>query len=407
MSVITGFFAYLAANSSQIFNLLLEHIRLTAIAVGVSILIGVPLGIFICYIRKASKPILGIANVIQAVPSMALLGFAIPLLGIGTLPAVVVVVLYSLLPIIKNTYAGIQGINPDTIEAASAIGMSRFQVLYKVQIPQALPVMMAGVRISAVTAVGLMTMAAFIGGGGLGYLVFAGIRTVDNYQILAGALPACLLALLVDFLFGIVEKLVTPLSLQGTSSANARKNRRQQKWVLSITAALLVLLFVINGVSSALSNRGGGDTITVGGKDYTEQVVLCHMVADLIEENTDLTVKRQPMLGGTQVCTGAVRSGEIDLYIDYTGTCYADTLGYTPISDVEKVYQTVVKDFDEKYNLKVLKQMNFNNTYTLAVKPETAKKYNLKTFSDLAKVSNQLVISPTWSSPNGGIACPV
>lgn len=229
----------------------------------------------------------------------------------------------------------------------------------------------------------------------MGYLVFAGIRTVDNYQILAGALPACLLALLVDFLFGIVEKLVTPLSLQGTSSANARKNRRQQKWVLSITAALLVLLFVINGVSSALSNRGGGDTITVGGKDFTEQVVLCHMVADLIEENTDLTVKRQPMLGGTQVCTSAVRSGEIDLYIDYTGTCYADTLGYTPISDVEKVYQTVVKDFDEKYNLKVLKQMNFNNTYTLAVKPETAEKYNLKTFSDLAKVSNQLVISPT------------
>ena len=406
MSVITGFFAYLAANSSQIFNLLLEHIRLTAIAVGVSILIGVPLGIFICYIRKASKPILGLANIIQAVPSMALLGFAIPLLGIGTLPAVVVVVLYSLLPIIKNTYAGIQGINPDTIEAASAIGMSRFQVLYKVQIPQALPVMMAGVRISAVTAVGLMTMAAFIGGGGLGYLVFAGIRTVDNYQILAGALPACLLALLVDFLFGIVEKLVTPLSLQGTSSANARKNRRQQKWVLSITAALLVLLFVINGVSSALSNRGSGDTITVGGKDYTEQVVLCHMVADLIEENTDLTVKRQPMLGGTQVCTGAVRSGEIDLYIDYTGTCYADTLGYTPISDVEKVYQTVVKDFDEKYNLKVLKQMNFNNTYTLAVKPETAKKYNLKTFSDLAKVSNQLVISPTLEFTKRGDCLP-
>ena len=125
MSVITGFFAYLAANSSQIFNLLLEHIRLTAIAVGVSILIGVPLGIFICYIRKASKPILGLANIIQAVPSMALLGFAIPLLGIGTLPAVVVVVLYSLLPIIKNTYAGIQGINPDTIEAASGCLGSR------------------------------------------------------------------------------------------------------------------------------------------------------------------------------------------------------------------------------------------------------------------------------------------
>lgn len=395
MTVITGFFRYLAENSGQIFSLLLEHIQLTAIAVGVAILIGVPLGVFICYIRKASRPILGVANVIQAVPSMALLGFAIPLLGIGTLPAVVVVVLYSLLPIIKNTYAGIQGIDPNTIEAATAIGMSRFQVLYKVQIPQALPVMMAGVRISAVTAVGLMTMAAFIGGGGLGYLVFAGIRTVDNYQILAGALPACLLALLVDFLFGIVEKLVTPVSLQSGSASHTKQTRKRQKCILSVTAIVLVLLFVGNGVSSYLSSRNTGDTITVGGKDFTEQVVLCHMVSELIEENTDLTVKRQPMLGGTQVCTSAVRSGEIDLYIDYTGTCYADTLGYTPISDVEKVYQTVVQDFDQQYDLKVLKQMRFNNTYTLAVKPETAEQYGLNTLSDLAKVSDQLTISPT------------
>ena len=173
MSVITGFFAYLAANSSQIGNLLLEHIRLTAIAVGSPSSSASLWASSSAISTKASKPILGIANVIQAVPSIDLLGFAIPLLGIGTLPAVVVVVLYSLLPIIKNTYAGIQGINPDTIEAASAIGMSRFQVLYKVQIPQALPVMMAGVRISAVTAVGLMTMAAFIGGGGLGATWFS------------------------------------------------------------------------------------------------------------------------------------------------------------------------------------------------------------------------------------------
>lgn len=155
---------------------------------------------------------------------MALLGLAIPLLGIGTLPAVVVVLLYSLLPIIKNTYTGIQGINPEMVEAAKGIGMSQFQVLYKVQIPQALPVIMAGVRISAVTAVGLMTMAAFIGGGGLGVLVFAGIRTVDNAQIVSGALPACVLALLVDYLFGVIEKLVTPVSLQLGGLKNPKKS---------------------------------------------------------------------------------------------------------------------------------------------------------------------------------------
>ena len=400
MAFIRGLINYFVDSRAQIFSLLLEHIQLTAIAVGVAILIGVPLGILICYIRKASKPVLGVANVIQAVPSMALLGFAIPILGIGTVPAVVVVVLYSLLPIIKNTFAGIHGISPEMVEAAQGIGMSRFQILYKVQIPQALPVIMAGVRISAVTAVGLMTMAAFIGGGGLGYLVFSGIRTVDNYQIIAGALPACLLALLVDFLFGVIEKLVTPISLQLTGQKNPKKARRTQKVILSVTAAVLVLLFAWNGISSILANRRTGDTITVAGKDYTEQVVLCHMVSDLIEANTDLTVKRSPMLGGSQVCMGAIQSGEIDLYIDYTGTCYGDTLGYTTISDVEKVYQTVVRDFDEKYDLKILKQMAFNNTYTLAVKPETAQEYNLKTFSDLARVSDQMVISPTLEFTN-------
>lgn len=326
MAFIRGLINYFVDSRTQIFSLLLEHIQLTAIAVGVAILIGVPLGILICYIRKASKPVLGVANVIQAVPSMALLGFAIPILGIGTVPAVVVVVLYSLLPIIKNTFAGIHGISPEMVEAAQGIGMSRFQILYKVQIPQALPVIMAGVRISAVTAVGLMTMAAFIGGGGLGYLVFSGIRTVDNYQIIAGALPACLLALLVDFLFGVIEKLVTPISLQLTGQKNPKKARRTQKVILSVTAAVLVLLFAWNGISSILANRRTGDTITVAGKDYTEQVVLCHMVSDLIEANTDLTVKRSPMLGGSQVCMGAIQSGEIDLYIDYTGTCYGLSL---------------------------------------------------------------------------------
>ena len=263
MAFIRGLINYFVDSRAQIFSLLLEHIQLTAIAVGVAILIGVPLGILICYIRKASKPVLGVANVIQAVPSMALLGFAIPILGIGTVPAVVVVVLYSLLPIIKNTFAGIHGISPEMVEAAQGIGMSRFQILYKVQIPQALPVIMAGVRISAVTAVGLMTMAAFIGGGGLGYLVFSGIRTVDNYQIIAGALPACLLALLVDFLFGVIEKLVTPISLQLTGQKNPKKARRTQKVILSVTAAVLVLLFAWNGISSILANRRTGDTITV------------------------------------------------------------------------------------------------------------------------------------------------
>ena len=186
-----NFWQYIATNYTEILALLLEHIKLTAISVGLAVLIGVPLGIFISYMSKASKIVLSIANVIQAIPSMALLGFMIPFLGIGAIPAVTAVVLYSLLPIIKNTYTGLESINPQTLEAAKGIGLTRFQILTKVQIPLALPVIMTGVRVASVTAVGLMTMAAFIGAGGLGNLVFSGIRTVNNNQILAGAIPAC------------------------------------------------------------------------------------------------------------------------------------------------------------------------------------------------------------------------
>lgn len=216
-------FEYFGAHSSQIWKLTLEHIEMTAIAVCIAVLIGVPLGILISYVRKLDKPVLGLANVVQAIPSMALLGLAIPLLGIGVLPAIVMVIIYSLLPIVKNTYTGISGIDPLMVEAANGIGLTPRQVLTKVKIPMALPVIMAGVRISAVTAVGLMTMAAFIGAGGLGYLVFAGIRTTNNYQILAGAIPACILALLVDFLMGLVEKLVTPISLQKSGASPGRR----------------------------------------------------------------------------------------------------------------------------------------------------------------------------------------
>ena len=206
------FLNYLTTAWPHIMELLWEHIELTVIAVSISILIGVPLGILIAKRRPLQAPVLQTANIMQAIPSMALLGFAIPFFGIGRVPAVLVVIIYSLLPIIKNTYTGLTQISPDTKEVAVGIGLSPWQVLHKVEFPLALPVIMAGIRISAVTSVGLMTIAAFIGAGGLGDLVFAGIRTVDNNMILAGAIPACLLALAVDYLLGLVEELVTPMA---------------------------------------------------------------------------------------------------------------------------------------------------------------------------------------------------
>lgn len=397
MEIVIEFINYIIDNQQQILSLLLEHIKLTVISVGLAVIIGVPLGIFISYVKKLNKPILGISSIVQAIPSMALLGFMIPLLGIGSTPAIVTVVLYSLLPIIKNTYTGIDNINPQTLEAAKGIGLTKFQVLTKVQIPLALPIIMAGVRISSVTAVGLMTMAAFIGAGGLGYLVFSGIRTVNNFQILAGAIPACLLALFVDFIASIIESLVTPISLQKGGLSTKHKKRTAKKLVLSTVSLVLIASFLL---SYFTGTKKSDNMLTIGSKDYTEQAILGNMIADFIEDHTDISVNRQFDLGGTQVCFSALNAGEIDMYVEYSGTAYGDTLKYPAISDVEKVYETVKIDLKEKYGIETLKQMGFNNTYTLAVKKETSEKYNLQTVSDLAKVANLFISGTTFEFLN-------
>lgn len=205
-----SYFRYIGDNLSTILTYTVEHIQLTVFSIIIAIVIGVPLGILVSYVKPFKKPVLGCANILQAIPSIAILGFLIPFLGIGERPAIFMVVIYSLLPIIKNTATGLSNINPEMVEAAKGIGLTKFQILARIKLPLALPVIMAGVRISAVTAVGLVTISAFIGAGGLGYLIYSGIRTVNNELIVAGALPACVLALLVDLILSLVEKLVTP-----------------------------------------------------------------------------------------------------------------------------------------------------------------------------------------------------
>lgn len=184
----------------------------------------------------------------------------------------------------------------------------------------------------------------------------------------------------------LIEKMVTPISLQKIKKSKEKqmRERRYNKIVLSV-AGLLTVIIIFSTIISSLGT--GGKVIRIAGKDFTEQHILVNMFADLIEEKTDLNVERKVNLGGTQVCFSALKSGDIDLYFDYSGTAYGDTLNYPPISDMNKVYNTVKKDFKEKFNISVLKQMGFNNTYVLAVTKETAQKYNLKSISDMAKVA--------------------
>ncbi|HYL83280.1 MAG TPA: ABC transporter permease [Candidatus Angelobacter sp.] len=200
---------FFAEHRAEIFGATLDHLELVVIAMLIAILIGVPLGMFIVQ-RPALRAIaLGVANIFQTIPSLALFGFLIPIPfigGIGKRTAIVALVLYALLPILRNTYVGLTGIDPAVSEAAEAMGMTRVQILFRVRFPLALAVILAGIRTATIITIGVATIAAAIGAGGLGTFIFRGVALVSDSLILAGAIPAAVLALLADFLLGLLER---------------------------------------------------------------------------------------------------------------------------------------------------------------------------------------------------------
>lgn len=393
-----SFIDFVIERREQLGTLFLEHVQLTLLAVFIAVVVGVPVGILIAKSKNLAKPVIGVANVVQAVPSLALLGFLIPFLGIGSKPAIVMVFLYSLLPIIKNTYTGLTNINPDTLEAAEGMGMTKNLILRKIQIPLALPIIMTGIRISAVTAVGLMTIAAFVGAGGLGYMVFSGVQSVNNNMILAGAIPAGLLALLLDFFLGRIEDEVVPNGIKKADGTLKVKNKGFGTLALKATAAVLVLSMVSYGVTSLFADKS--NVIRVGSKDFNEQLILGHMVSSLIEEKTDLTVQRDLNLGGTSVAFKAMESDNLDLYVEYTGTILINVLNHTEKTTPEEAYDIVKSRLSEEFGITTTEPIGFNNTYALAVRKDTAEEYGLKTYSDLARESSKLVLSSTIEFTN-------
>lgn len=191
-----------------------QHMQLTFLSLFLAIVISVPLGIFLTRHRSLSDLVIGITSIFQTIPSLALLGFMIPLLGIGFVPAIVALTIYGLLPILRNTYIGITGVDQAAIEAGIGMGMTSRQVLFMVEVPLALSIIMAGIRTATVLIVGVATLAALIGAGGLGDLIFRGIAMAKAELILAGAIPAALLALVLDYLLKCLEIKVTPKGLR-------------------------------------------------------------------------------------------------------------------------------------------------------------------------------------------------
>jgi osmoprotectant transport system permease protein len=208
-------FDFMIRNRGEVFQVTLEHLALVTIAVFIATLIGLPLGVVLTRRRKLRAPILGIANVVQTVPSLALFGFLIPVPfigGIGPRTAIVALVLYALLPILRNTFTGISSVDPAVLEAAQAMGMTDHQMLWQVEIPLSLSMILAGIRVAAVISIGLATIAAAIGAGGLGTFIFRGVAMLNDQVILAGAIPAAILAILADVIFGWAERRMAAIS---------------------------------------------------------------------------------------------------------------------------------------------------------------------------------------------------
>lgn len=373
------FFSFLNQYASEILNKSAEHLVLVTIAMTVAIAIGIPLGILITRKPRFAPAILGIANALQTIPSLAIFGFliSVPFLGgIGKTPAIVALTVYALLPLIRNTYIGIQNIDPAIREAGKGMGMTDWQLLVQVELPLASSVILAGIRVATVISVGIATIAAAIGGGGLGVFIFRGISTVNNQLILAGAIPAALIALGADFGLGLIEKQLTE-----KTAVNPRFNRRLAI-ALSIVTAIIISAITFSFQSTA-------QTIIIGSKNFTEQVILGELLAQQIETQTKLKVDRRFNLGGTFICHEAVKSGQISGYVEYTGTAFTAVLKQNPISDPQVVYNQVKQEYAKEFNLEVMPSLGFNNTFAITIRGDEAKRLNLKTISQAAQYTPQ------------------
>ncbi|HKS29362.1 MAG TPA: ABC transporter permease/substrate-binding protein [Pyrinomonadaceae bacterium] len=380
---------FLQRNWPDILSHTAEHLWLVFISTGLAVLIGIPLGVLLTRYKPLRAPVLGFASVMQTVPSLALFGFLIPLPfigGIGARTAIIALVLYALLPIIRNTVTGILGIDPPVREAAVGMGMTDWQILRQVELPLAAGVILTGVRVAVVITIGVAVIAAAVGAGGLGEYIFRGLRQNNNQLLWTGAGISAVMALAADFLLGLPERYFD------TRAGRVKEQRGRavfQRIALGVIAALLVIglgAFVFNKFSAwraARTSAGQSEQssrVRVGSKDFTESVLLAEMLAQMLEAR-GVQVERQFELAGNLTHTSLV-AGSIDCYPEYTGTAYTAILQHAPITDPRAVYEQVRREYEEKFKVSVSEPLGFSNDFAILVRGAEARRLGLKTISD-------------------------
>ena len=386
MSGLEHFLSVVEQNGAELWLRTGQHIMLTGVSTLAAIAIGIPLGIFAAKRAWAERPMLAAVGILQTVPSLAMLALLLTFIGqIGAVPAIIALTLYALLPIVRNTLTGLRGIAPSIAEAARGVGMTQTQQLTLVELPLALPVIIAGIRTAAVVGVGIATLSAFIGAGGLGQFINRGLALSNTDLILLGAIPSALLALAVDgsiaaFQWGVE----TRRRAREPSTIGAA-------WIATALPALILIIGAVaywstsGGLPGATqgSQREGQETLRIGAKNFGESEILGEMIAQLIETKTDLRVERRFGFGGTMIAHDALVHGQIDLYVEYTGTALTTILRAKSMSDPERVFKYVREVYAKRFDLEWLKPFRINNTYALCVTASQARARNWATISDL------------------------
>ncbi|MBL1228698.1 ABC transporter permease/substrate-binding protein [Enterococcus sp. BWB1-3] len=349
---------------------LVEHIQLSLLSLLIAILIAVPVAVLLTRYKRIAEAVLQITGIFQTIPSLALLGLLIPLIGIGSPPAIIALVMYALFPILQNTYTGLTEIDPSLEEAAEAFGMSKKEKLVKFELQLALPYVISGIRTAAVMIIGTATLAALIGAGGLGSFILLGIDRNNVSLILIGAISSAVLAVLFNYGIHLLEK------------ASVKK----------IVTAFVLLFALLVGSFVYTTYEGEQKRLTIAGKLGAEPDIIINMYRELIEENSDVKVELKPNFGKTTFLYNALKSGEIDIYPEFSGTVLETFLpeNTNTSNDPEEVYEYARDEIAKQDNLAYLEPMSYQNTYAVAVKRSFAEEYKLKTIEDLKGIASQL-----------------
>ncbi|MCL2881504.1 MAG: ABC transporter permease subunit [Coriobacteriia bacterium] len=385
--------SYFSQQSGAFFLALIEHVGISALSVFIAAGIGVPAGILCARDRRVRAVVTGVFATLRVIPSLAVLFLCVVLLKVtGLFPAVLALTILALPPMLINTTIAFSTLPAAIVEAGVAMGMSPARVFWQVKIPLAMPLIFTGLRTAIVEVIASATLAAYIGAGGLGTIIFTGFQLMDNSLLVIGGVSVACLSLATGWLLGLLQRRV--LRFQHPRAAtNIRRDRMK-----NIRRALLVTLGVLTLISTLViagcGSKGAGTTtsasapIRVGSKNFTESLILGNLYADALEDN-DLKVDRKLNLADTVVHT-ALTGNQIDLYPEYTGTGLLSILKLPLQTDPQKVYDTVKADYQQKWNIVWLDYAPANDSQGLAITKAAADKYGITDISDLQKHATEL-----------------